>query len=168
VDSLERTRKWKIKMKFGSWNVRCLYRSVSLKTATSELAKYKLDLVGTQDVRRDKLVNEQQTLFYISVWKWECQQFLWEKLLPKGIVQVVREEIVSDRMSWKITRVHWCDIIVLNVHVQTGGKSVFNHFLKYHVKLEDFNAKVRRADIFVRTIRNNVLHEISNENELRY
>ena len=33
-------------MRFGIWNVRSLYRSGSLTTAASELAGYKLDLVG--------------------------------------------------------------------------------------------------------------------------
>jgi hypothetical protein len=33
-------------MRFGTWNVRSLYRSGSLKTVARELGKYKLDLVG--------------------------------------------------------------------------------------------------------------------------
>jgi hypothetical protein len=41
-------------MRFGTWNVRSLYRSGSLKTVSGELAKYKLDLVGLQEVRWDK------------------------------------------------------------------------------------------------------------------
>jgi hypothetical protein len=35
----------------GTWNVRSLYRSGSLKTIARELGKYKLDLVGVQEVR---------------------------------------------------------------------------------------------------------------------
>jgi len=30
-------------MRFGTWNVRSLYRAGSLKTVASELARYKLD-----------------------------------------------------------------------------------------------------------------------------
>jgi exonuclease III len=41
-------------MRFGTWNVRNLYRSGSLTTAVRELARYKLDLVGVQEVRWDK------------------------------------------------------------------------------------------------------------------
>jgi len=41
-------------MSYGTWNVRILYRSDSLKTAARELARYKLDLVGVQEVRWDK------------------------------------------------------------------------------------------------------------------
>jgi len=38
----------------GTWNVRSLYRAGSLTAATRELARYKLDLVGVQEVRWDK------------------------------------------------------------------------------------------------------------------
>ena len=38
----------------GTWNVRGLYRAGSLMAAARELARYKLDLVGVQEVRWDK------------------------------------------------------------------------------------------------------------------
>jgi hypothetical protein len=41
-------------MRFGTCNVRSLYKAGSLTAATTELARYKLDLVGVQEVRRDK------------------------------------------------------------------------------------------------------------------
>jgi exonuclease III len=41
-------------MRFGTWNVRSLHRAGSLTAATRELAIYKLDLVGVQEVRWDK------------------------------------------------------------------------------------------------------------------
>jgi hypothetical protein len=41
-------------MSFGTWSVRSLYRSGSLMTVARELAKYKLDLVGVQEIRWDK------------------------------------------------------------------------------------------------------------------
>jgi len=41
-------------MRFGTWNVRSLYRAGSLKAAGRELARYKFDLVGIQEVRWDK------------------------------------------------------------------------------------------------------------------
>jgi exonuclease III len=41
-------------MRFGVWNVRSLYRPGSLKTVARELGKYKLDLVGVQEVRWEK------------------------------------------------------------------------------------------------------------------
>jgi hypothetical protein len=41
-------------MKSGTWNVRSLYRAVSLTAAARELARYVLDLFGVQEVRWDK------------------------------------------------------------------------------------------------------------------
>jgi exonuclease III len=41
-------------MRFGTWNVRSLNRSGSLMTVARELARYKLDLVGVQEVGWDK------------------------------------------------------------------------------------------------------------------
>jgi len=41
-------------MRFGTWNVRSLYRSGSLTTVARELANCKLDLVGVQEVRWEK------------------------------------------------------------------------------------------------------------------
>jgi exonuclease III len=38
-------------MGFGTWNVRSLYRVGSIKSVEGELEKYKLDLVGVQEVR---------------------------------------------------------------------------------------------------------------------
>jgi exonuclease III len=37
--------------KFGTWNIRSLYRACPLMTVSKELYKYNLDLVGIQEVR---------------------------------------------------------------------------------------------------------------------
>jgi hypothetical protein len=47
-------RKRKRNILLGTWNFRSLHRTGSLTTATRELARYKLDLVGVQEVRWDK------------------------------------------------------------------------------------------------------------------
>jgi len=36
-------------MRFGTWNVRSLYKACSLKTVSSELANYNLHLVAGQE-----------------------------------------------------------------------------------------------------------------------
>jgi hypothetical protein len=90
-------------------------------------------------------------------------------------------EYVSDRMSYIILRGRWCHIIVLNVHAPTEDRTdvknsfyeelerVFDNFPKYHTKIlfADFYAKGGTNDIFIPTIRNESLHEISNDNEVR-
>ena len=54
TDRLVRHKLWKRDMRFGTWNVRSLYRTGSLTPAAIELARYKLDIVRVQEVRRDK------------------------------------------------------------------------------------------------------------------
>jgi hypothetical protein len=54
-------------MRFGTLNVRNLYRAGSLKTVSREVARYKLDLVGVQEVRWEGGGTEpagQYTFFY--------------------------------------------------------------------------------------------------------
>jgi hypothetical protein len=40
-------------MRCGTWNVRSMYRAGSLRAVAEEISKYKLDLVGVQEVRWD-------------------------------------------------------------------------------------------------------------------
>jgi exonuclease III len=85
-------------------------------------------------------------------------------------------------MLYIILRGRWCDIIVLYVHTPTEDKiddvkdsfydeleQVFDKFPKYHMKilLGDYNTKVGREDIFIPTIGNESLHEISNDNGVK-
>jgi exonuclease III len=53
--------------RFGTWNIRSLYRVGSLMTVSRELARYKLDLVGVQEVRWEDNGTEhagEYTFFY--------------------------------------------------------------------------------------------------------
>ena len=50
----EASRKIHREVKLGTWNDRSLYRAGSLKAAARELARYKLDVVGVQEVRWGK------------------------------------------------------------------------------------------------------------------
>ena len=54
TDTLVRPTQRKRDTRFGSWNVRSLYRAGSLTAATRELARYKSDLVGVKEVRWGK------------------------------------------------------------------------------------------------------------------
>jgi len=50
----ETSRSVQREMKIGTCNVRSFYRAGSFKVAARELARYKLDVVGVQEVRWDK------------------------------------------------------------------------------------------------------------------
>jgi hypothetical protein len=40
-------------MRVGTWNIRSMYRAGSFRALAEEILKYKLDLVGVQEVRWD-------------------------------------------------------------------------------------------------------------------
>jgi hypothetical protein len=138
-------------------------------TVSRELARYKLDLVGVQEVRWEGGGTEpagEYTLFYGN--GNENHKLGTSFMVQKRIISAVkRVEFDSDRMSYIIQRGRWCHIIVLNVHVPAEDKTddvkdsfygelecVFYKFPKYHTKipLGDFNAKVGRGDFFKLTI----------------
>jgi exonuclease III len=164
-------------MRFGTWNVRSLYRAGSLKTVARELGKYKLDLVGVWEVRWEKEGTERAedyTFFYGK--GIEDHQLGRGFFIHKRIISAVRRvEFVSERMSYIILRGLWCNSIVLIVRAPCEDKSddvkdsfyeelahVFNQFPRYDMKilLGDFNAEVGREDIYKLTIGNESSHEI--------
>ena len=113
----------------------------------------------------------------------ENHQLGTEFFVHHRIVSAVRSvAFVSDRTSCIVLRGHWCNIIVLNVHVPSEEKSddskgsfceeleqVLDRLPKYHMKilLGDFNAKVGRENIFKPTCGNVILHQDSNDDGVR-
>jgi exonuclease III len=153
-------------------------------TVSRELSRYRLDLVGVQEVRWEgggTTPAGEHTFCYGK--GNENQEFSTGFYVHKRIISAVkRDEFVNDEMSYITLRGRWCHIIVLNVHAATENKTdyvkdsfyeelerIFDKFPKYHMKilLGDLNSKVDREDIFKPTIENESLHEISNDNGVR-
>jgi len=57
-------------MRFGTWNVRSLYRLGSLATVARELATYTCGLAGVQEVRWEKR-DTVRAGDYSFLWKWK-------------------------------------------------------------------------------------------------
>jgi hypothetical protein len=47
----KRPKRKKMDTRFGTWKDRSMYRAGALRTVAEEVSKYKLDLVGVQEVR---------------------------------------------------------------------------------------------------------------------
>jgi exonuclease III len=158
-------------MRFGTWNIRKLYRIGLLKTVARELGKYNLDLVGVQDVRWEKGGTERAEDYTFFYGQGNGDHQLGTGFfVHKKIISVVRRvEFISDRMSYITLRGRWCNIIALNVHDPCVDKEdnvkdsfyeelgcVSDQFPRYDMKilLGEFNAKVGRENTFKQTIGN--------------
>ena len=89
------------------------------------MARYKLDLVGVQELRWEKegtLKAGDYSFFYGK--GNENHKLGTGYFVHQRISSAVRRVVfVSDRVSYIVLRVCWCNIIVINVHAPSEEKS---------------------------------------------
>jgi hypothetical protein len=103
-------------MRFGTWNVRRMYRAGSLRAVAEVISKYKLDLVGLLELRWDGGGTEPAGEYRIFYGKEnENHELGTGFFIHKGIMSAVkRVELISDRMTYITLKGPWCDVNVLN------------------------------------------------------
>ena len=97
----EALRRIRRDIKLWTWNVRSLYRAGYLKAVSRELARYKLVVVGVQEVRWDKegAVRAGDYNFFYGK-GFENHQLGTDFFVHRRLVSAVKRiESVSDRLS---------------------------------------------------------------------
>jgi len=97
----------------------------SITAAARELARYKLDLVGVQDVRWNEgsTVRAGNYIFFYGKGNENHQLGTGFFVHQRTVSTVRRVEFVSDRVSYIVLKGRWCYIVVLNVHAASEEKS---------------------------------------------
>ena len=129
-------------MRFGTWNVRSLYRAGSFAAAAAaaarELARYKLDLVGVQEVRwdREDTIRAGDYNFFYGKRNKNHQLGIGFSVHHRIVSAVKKVEFVSDRVSYIVLRGRWCK--VLNVHTRSEEESDYSKDRFYEELEQEF------------------------------
>jgi hypothetical protein len=108
-----------------SWNVSSLCRSGSLTTVARELARYKLDVMGVQQVRWDNggTLRPGDYIFCYGE-RNKNRELRTGFFVHQRIASAVqRVEFLGDGMSYIVLRGRWYSSIVLNVHALSEEKT---------------------------------------------
>jgi hypothetical protein len=69
LDKLPKLKK--MDMRFGTWNVRSVYRAGSLMAVVKEMSEYKFALVGVEEIRWDRGGTKPAGRYTFFLWKEE-------------------------------------------------------------------------------------------------
>ena len=134
-----RSKQRKRETRFGTWNVRSLYRAGLLVAAAREVVGCRLDLVAVQEVRwdRESSVRAGDYKFFYGRGNYNHQLGKGPFVHQRITSAVTKVAYVIDRVSYVVLRGRWCSIIVLNVHATSEKKSDDSKY-SFYEELEQF------------------------------
>lgn len=170
---------------FGTWNVRSLYRSSTLKEVLSEMKKYRIKILAAQETRwKGSGIFDTRTHTILHSDKDDNRHelgvaFIMEKDYMEKILDF---KPVNERMCLLRLKTKFFNVTIINFHAQTEEKDdvtkeslyqelerIFDTIPSNDIKIvmRDFNAKIGRESIYKDAIGKHNLHLESNDNGTR-
>jgi hypothetical protein len=171
--------------RFGTWNIRSLYKPGALKCITSIVKKYYVDLVALQEVRwpgSGHLKSDNMTIFYSGSGNGKHEHGVGF-IVKEFLVKLVKKfEAVDDRLCYIIIEGKTSNIAIINCYAPTETadndykdsfydnlERVYDMIPRSYIRIlvGNQNAQVRREHAFRHTIGKESMHSESNNNRLR-
>jgi hypothetical protein len=171
-------------LRFGTWNVLTLYKSGALRNVINAAVEYGIQVLAVQEVRwtGSGVLDRREYTFYCSGHS-KTHQFGTGFLVSRKIIHLVIDYVPINMRLCKIRiRGRFHNYSLVSAHVPTEDKDPsekdkfydllekeYDKCPKHDIKVifGDFNAKVGREESFKPVIRNESLHDVSNDNGLR-
>lgn len=179
-----RLENWKSALRFGTWNVRTLFKPGAVGTVVKEIERYKLGVVALQEMRWKNTGSMQisNTTLFFGACDGRRQTGSGFAVNNKLLTAVKSFKVISPRLTILTLDTKWFGVVFVNVHAPTEDKDVnekddFYSLLDntlceiprgcVQIILGDFNAKIGREECFKPIIGRHSLHQLSNVNGCR-
>ncbi|XP_025423466.1 craniofacial development protein 2-like [Sipha flava] len=175
---------WKSALRFGTWNVRNLFKPGAVGTVVKEIERYKLGVVALQEMRWQDTGSMQisNTTLFFGACDGRRQAGSGFAVNNKLLTAVKSFKVINPRLTILTLDTKWFGVVFVNVHAPTEDKddnekddfySLLDNTLCeiprgcVQIILGDFNAKIGREECFKPIIGGHSLHQLSNDNGCR-
>lgn len=172
-------------MRFGTWNIRTLYKPGSLQCVLKEINRYNVDIVGLQEIRwpgSGNLKSENMTVFFSGKNNGKHDNGVGFVIKSSVLRLVKKFELINDRICYIVLTGKTFDTGIVNCYAPTKTADcelkdlfyddldrVLDNIPRESIKIVvgDFNAQVGRENIFKLIVGKESLHQESNNNGMR-